>query len=203
VVRLVIFIVVAVLNSSLFEQLTRSKHEVRKQQLRLDLALEAGRMGVWDYDLIRDEFWISPEVREIFGIGDGEFSPTYGGFLAFVHPEDRASVVRAMTTSRENRTDYQLEHRLIRRDKVVRCIATRGRTFCDVNGRAERMIGLVVDITEFRDGETPPTAAAPPPAAEAAEAAETRALTSDEPTDRAPTLSELSSVPPLPQCATA
>jgi K+-sensing histidine kinase KdpD len=95
VVRLLIFIFIAVLNSSLFEQLAKARRDVRKQQARLDLALEAGRMGVWDYDLIQDDFWISPEIREIFGVGDGEFSPTYGGFLAFVHPEDRALVVLA------------------------------------------------------------------------------------------------------------
>jgi PAS domain-containing protein len=160
-VRLVLFICVAVLTSSLFEQLARARRELRKQQARLDLALEAGRMGVWDYDLIQDEFWISPEVRELFGVkADGEFSPTYGGFLAFVHPDDRAAVVRAMTTSRENRSDYQLEHRLIRRDKAIRWIATRGRTFCDADGRAERMIGLVVDVTEFREEEMP-TASSP------------------------------------------
>jgi PAS domain-containing protein len=153
-IRLLLFIFVALLTSSLYAQLARAKVDIRKHQARLDLALEAGRMGVWDYDLLGDEFWISPEIREIFGVGDGEFSPTYGGFLAFVHPDDRALVVRAMTTSRENRTDYQLEHRLIRRDKAVRWIATRGRTFCDENGRAERMIGLVVDVTELRDGES-------------------------------------------------
>lgn len=153
-VRLLLFVLVAVLTSSLYEQLTRAKRDVRKHQARLDLALEAGRMGVWDYDLVRDDFWISPELRDIFGVGDatGEFSPTYGGFLAFVHPEDRAEVVRAMTTSRENRTDYQLEHRLVRRDGAVRWIATRGRTFVDAQGRAERMIGLVVDITDQRGG---------------------------------------------------
>jgi PAS domain-containing protein len=110
-------------------------------------------MGVWDYDLVGDDFWISPELRNIFGVGDGggEFSPTYGGFLSFVHPEDRPEVVRAMTTSRENRTDYQLEHRLVRRGGDVRWIATRGRTFVDADGRAERMIGLVVDITDQRE----------------------------------------------------
>lgn len=151
--RLVLFVLVALLTSSLYEQLARAKRDVRKHQARLDLALEAGRMGVWDYDLNRDDFWISPELRNIFGVGDreGEFSPTYGGFLSFVHADDRAEVVRAMTTSRENRTDYQLEHRLVGRDGAVRWIATRGRTFVDAQGRAERMIGLVVDITDQRD----------------------------------------------------
>jgi PAS domain-containing protein len=151
--RLLLFMLVAVLTSSLYEQLTRAKRDVRKHQARLDLALEAGRMGVWDYDLVRDDFWISPELRNIFGVGDGggDFSPTYGGFLSFVHPEDRPEVVRAMTTSRENRTDYQLEHRLVRRGGDVRWIATRGRTFVDADGRAERMIGLVVDITDQRE----------------------------------------------------
>ena len=53
-----------------------------------------------------------------------------------------------MTTSRENRVGYQIEHRIVRRDKSVRWIATRGRTFVDKLGRAERMIGVVADVTD-------------------------------------------------------
>jgi PAS domain S-box-containing protein len=115
--------------------------------------LEAGRMGVWDYDLRGDEFWISPALQEIFGVRTDEFAPTYGGFLAFVHPDDRAVVVRAMTTSRESNVDYQIEYRILRRDGSVHRIATRGRTFVDPHGRAERMIGLVVDLTDGPEGE--------------------------------------------------
>jgi hypothetical protein len=159
-------------------------------------------MGVWDYDLINDEFWISPELREIFAVGHGEFSPTYGGFLAFVHPEDRPLVVRAMTTSRENRTDYQLEHRLIRRDRQVRWIATRGRTFCDASGRAERMIGLVVDVTEFRDGELSPAPQADgvpgaTPADPSAAVAVTAAEAKVDPDRRAPVADEKHAGPTL------
>jgi PAS domain S-box-containing protein len=166
--RLVLFVLVALLTSSLHERHARTKAELRKHQHRLDLALEAGRMGVWDYDLNEDEFWISPALLEIFGVGAGEFAPTYGGFLAFVHPDDRAAVVRAMTTSRESNVDYQIEYRLLRRDGTVRRLATRGRTFVDSSGRVERMIGLVVDLTDSPEAETmalhPPSSTSAVPA---------------------------------------
>jgi PAS domain S-box-containing protein len=152
VLRLVLFVGVAVLISSLHEQSKRAKACLLQQERRLALALEAAQMAVWDYDLKQDVFWTSPELRQIFGVGaDDEFSPTYGGFIAFVHPDDRAPVVRAMTTSRENRIEFQIEHRIVRRDKSVRWIATRGRTFVDSQGRAERMIGVVVDVTDDHD----------------------------------------------------
>jgi PAS domain S-box-containing protein len=167
VLRLVLFVLVAVLTSSLYEQLERARREIRRQQYRLQLALEAGHMGVWDYDLLGDGFWISPELRQIFRIGADEFTPTYGAFLAFVHPDDRPMVVHAMTTSRENQVDYQIEHRLIRRDGSVGWIATRGRTFVRADGLAERMIGLVVDVTdrhtETASAESSPKLRANPP----------------------------------------
>jgi PAS domain S-box-containing protein len=172
-VRLVLFVLVAVLASWLYEQLARARRDLARQRARLDLALEAARMGVWDYDLMRDEFSISPQLHEIFGSREDEVSPTYGGFLAFIHPDDRPAVVRAMTTAGESGGGYQLEHRIVRRDNnAVRWIATRGRTISDDHGRAERMIGLVIDVTDrrtdHRRDDTAAAAAAQPNIAAAA-----------------------------------
>lgn len=160
VLRLALFVLVAVITSSMYEQTARARRDLRKHQNRLRLALEAGQMGVWDYDLLKNEFWTSPELREIFAVEESEFAPTFGAFLAFVDPADRTSVVHAMTHSRESRLDFQLEHRIIRRDGSVRWIATRGRTFVDSIGRAERMIGLVVDVTDRHTGDASGVAAA-------------------------------------------
>jgi PAS domain S-box-containing protein len=155
-VRLVLFVLVAILSSSLYEQLARARRELDRQRARLDLALEAADMGVWDYDLTRDEFWISPELHDIFGTREEDFSPTYGGFLSFVHPDDRTVVVRNMTTAGQSGQGYQFEYRIIRRrDNVIRWVATRGRTIVDDHGRAARMIGLVIDVTDRRAANTP------------------------------------------------
>lgn len=161
VVRLTVFGFVAILSSWLYEQLARARREMARQRARLDLALEAARMGVWDYDLTRDEFWISPEMREMFGVRQEDFSRTYGGFLALVHPDDRTAVVQTMTAAAEadgSAGGYQLEYRITRRrDDAVRWIATRGRTIVDEHGHAARMIGLVIDVTERHAAATTTT----------------------------------------------
>jgi PAS domain-containing protein len=162
-VRLTLFVFVAILSSSLYEQGARARRDLARQRARLDLALEAAQMGVWDYDLTRDEFWISPEMREIFDVLEKDFSPTYGGFLAFVHPDDRTTVVRTMTTAEQNASGYQLEYRILRRgDSTLRWIATRGRTIVDERGRAVRMIGLVIDVTDRRAAAAVATTASSP-----------------------------------------
>jgi PAS domain S-box-containing protein len=152
ILRLVLFLGVAVLISSLHEQSKRAKEALLQQERRLQLALEAAQQAVWDYDLKRDEFWVSPEVRDIFGLGaSDEFSPTYGGYMSFIHPDDRDLVVQAMTTSRENCVGYRIDYRIVRRDKSVRWVTARGRTFSNNHGRAERMIGVLVDVTDRPD----------------------------------------------------
>ena len=78
----------------MYEQAKRAERSLLQHERRLTLALEAGEMAVWDYDLHRDHFWTSPELRELFGVAaSDEFSPTFGGFISFVHPDDRQEVV--------------------------------------------------------------------------------------------------------------
>lgn len=78
---------------------------------------------------------------------------TYETFLAKVHPEDLDFVNSAFTGSVENRTKYDIEHRLLMDDGSVKWVHEQCHTFYDEDGKPLRSIGTVQDITERKLAE--------------------------------------------------
>ncbi|HEV7301076.1 MAG TPA: PAS domain-containing protein [Tepidisphaeraceae bacterium] len=146
--RLIVFVLVATLLICLQVSRERAERSLRESEQRLSVALQATKMGVWDANLRRGDFWWSPSLEEIFGRAPGQFSQTYEGFYGYVHPEDRDFVSRAVTRTVDEGTDYEIEHRIVRPDGTVRWINTRGRILYGDAGATDRIVGVAQDITE-------------------------------------------------------
>jgi PAS domain S-box-containing protein len=133
----------------------RAEHERRlaESEERLRLALEAGDMGVWDWNLRTDELVWSEKVSEINRSRDGAFDGTFDSFLAVVAPEDRERVSAAISAAMEESSVYDVEFRLRTADGSVRWNASRGRVLFDEQGRPARMIGVAADITARKQAE--------------------------------------------------
>jgi len=117
---------------------------------RLRLALEAGRMGVWDWDVATGAITWSDSLEPIHGLARGAFPGTLEGFQALVHPEDRERVNRAITHALEEGGGYDVEFRNLRPDGTVHWIAGKGTAVRDPAGRAVRMLGVGMDVTGRR-----------------------------------------------------
>ena len=98
----------------------------------------------------------SDEVYRVFGLTPQEFGATYEAFLDAVHPDDRAAVDAAYSGSlREGRDNYEIEHRIVRRDTgEIRVVLEKCEHKRDASGRIIRSIGMVHDITEAKKAET-------------------------------------------------
>jgi PAS domain S-box-containing protein len=83
----------------------------------------------------------------LFGYKSGEVETTYDNFLAAIHPDDRESVVNAVNNSVGNGAKYDIEHRVVWPDGEVRWLYESGDVMRDEDGKAQRMLGLVQDIT--------------------------------------------------------
>jgi len=131
--------------------------ELRKREEQLNLAIEAGRFGTWDFFLAGRRFSSSYRARAMFGRPpDVELS--YEEFFAMLHPEDRdiltQAYIRAMDPGRLS--DFEISYRITRPDGAVRWIAARGKgVFSGVGSerKPERLIGTVQDITEKKVAE--------------------------------------------------
>ncbi len=126
---------------------------LRASEERLRTATRAGRIGVWEWDMVTGRVIWSPEVHEIHRIGPGEFGGTAAAWEQLVHPEDRVRVKRAMEAALARNEDYALEFRGIAGDGEVQWLWTRATVHRDGSGKAVRMVGATLDITERKRAE--------------------------------------------------
>jgi len=117
------------------------------------VALDAGRLGLWEWDIAAGRVRWSRGLEAIHGRAPGSFGGTLQAFQADIHPDDRASVMAAITQTLERRTDHRVEYRIVRPDGVVRWVEGRGQLVGDRAGRDGRVLGVCMDITERKAAE--------------------------------------------------
>ena len=121
---------------------------------RMHLALEAGRTGVWDWNLVTGEVHIDDRVRRLWGL-PADASPSFEIFRNALHPQDRKRTKEAVGVALDpnHEGDYEIEYRVVgQTDRVERWISVRGRTFFE-DGRAVRILGTARDITGRKQRE--------------------------------------------------
>jgi PAS domain S-box-containing protein len=111
-------------------------------------ALEAGKIGVWSWDVVSGKVAWSGNVEAIFGHPSGTFDGTYAFFERDICAEDRASVLEAINDSLRTGRPYWVRYRVApRADGEERWIeATGAVVFKD--GVAVRMFGVCHDVSE-------------------------------------------------------
>ncbi|WP_176961812.1 diguanylate cyclase [Mariprofundus sp. NF] len=119
----------------------------------LNKAQRISHVGNWDLDLSNNKLFWSPEIFRIFAIDPEGFEASYEAFLATIHPDDREKVNRVYRDSVENRTPYEIEHRLLMQDGSLKWVHEHGETLYDDQGAPVRSIGTVQDITERKRSE--------------------------------------------------
>jgi two-component system, LuxR family, sensor kinase FixL len=99
--------------------------ELRESEQRMDLAASAADLGLWVWDIARDEIWTTDKGRELFGFAAGE-RLDFTRWVGTLHPEDREPVCAAVAAALENGGDYHSEYRVLSGAPPVRWIAARG-----------------------------------------------------------------------------
>ncbi|NML65263.1 PAS domain S-box protein [Hymenobacter sp. RP-2-7] len=123
-----------------------SEQQLRDSEARLKLALAAASTGVWSWNLAAGTLEQDARAQQIFGLADGV---PFALLQALVHPADAARVAQALRQAQDQRTSFDLEHRLLHPSGEVRYVATTGRfSFDEATGQAQCLNGLVRDVTD-------------------------------------------------------
>jgi len=120
---------------------------------RLRLALDAGRMGTWEWRIKENEVVWSPGLEKIHGLRPGSFDGTFEAYKNDIHPDDRERMLDAMNETVTKGHDHHTEYRLLLADGTVRWVEGRGKLFYDDSGSPARMIGVCIDISERKKAE--------------------------------------------------
>lgn len=129
------------------------EEELVRERERLDIALRAGNLGVYDWRVSDGAIWWSPETYALFGVDPSSFSPTLEAFKYFVHPDDWSELWEKTQDCIARRGVFTHDFRIIRSDGEVRWMRNRAQLSCDAEGQIQRLAGVVVDVSEIRAAE--------------------------------------------------
>ncbi|WP_169979299.1 hybrid sensor histidine kinase/response regulator [Tautonia rosea] len=131
----------------------RAEERLRVSEGRLRLALQAGRMGTWYWDVHSDRIDWSDNLEEVLGVSPGAFDGTLSGFRQLIHPEDRARVKDAISRAIATRSGDEVEFRISRPDGSVVWLLGKGKVETDSSDCPVRVLGLVMDITARKEAD--------------------------------------------------
>jgi PAS domain S-box-containing protein len=130
----------------------KAEEAQRGSEERLRMAVEAGEMGTWFWNIQRDEITWSAKFRTLLGL-TSDAKLTYQEILGVVHPDDRQRIEQSVKDTIERGVPYDIEYRAVWPDSSVHWLAAKGREHRSPEGVAVHMLGVVMDVTERKDAE--------------------------------------------------
>jgi len=134
-------------------ELKRSESVLRESEERLVMAIQAGRMYAFEWDVATDVIVRSRECVHIFNWMDDPTRDSGQQFASRVHPEDRDAYATEGTGLTPESPTYRTSYRVLRPDGSVIWLEATGRAFFDAKGTMVRTVGMAVDVTERKQAE--------------------------------------------------
>jgi diguanylate cyclase (GGDEF)-like protein/PAS domain S-box-containing protein len=127
--------------------------QLRQSEERFSLGFEGMNAGLWDFDLVRDQVYYSPQLYEQFGYRMDELSLDIATFHSLIHPDDLLRTQAALRAHMEANAIFDIELRLrMRQGHYVWCRSA-GKCIRDPAGRPVRMVGSLFDISDRKQAE--------------------------------------------------
>lgn len=143
-----------VVTKLLGEAMRRIANEERlfDQQLRWRLALDAARVGSWDWDVVSDVVTWDPPMFQLTGFSADE-TPTIDQFLEAIHPSDVSRVRSHLAAAMEAGIGYVTEFRFQRPDGREIWLEAKGLAIENGHGAVSRVVGVNSDVTARKRAE--------------------------------------------------
>ena len=135
--------------------------DLRYSEQRLQIALKGGNNGLWDWDFVTGEYFLTSSAYEMLGYTNYEEKSTIEKWDELMHPDDvNPSKLRLFSHIDGETEYYETESRIKKADGSYKWILTRGKIIeRDENDQATRMMGVVIDIDKLKAMEKELTAA--------------------------------------------
>lgn len=114
---------------------------------RLRLAIEAGGIGVWDWDIVNNKIKWSDRVYQIHGVDKKSFDGSYAEYAKRVHPDDAPRVQEQIQKALKEGHPYNVEFRICTPSGDIKWVSTKARVV-RTNKTPTRMLGATTDITQ-------------------------------------------------------
>jgi PAS domain S-box-containing protein len=141
--------------SSELERLAEEKQRHLSEQ-KLRMALEAARMGTWEWDIKRGQIQLSPRAAKLYGITQAHPRISTEIYLGFVHPADRPTVQKILLDCLGGISEeFTFAHRReVASEDSPKWVELRGQVAKDKNGVPVSLVGTVTDISRRKELES-------------------------------------------------
>jgi PAS domain S-box-containing protein len=126
---------------------------LRRTDEQLRFALEAGRVGIWDWNVRTGALRWSDNLMPMHGLPPGHSPETVDAFRRLIHAADETRVEAAIERTLRHGEPYDVEFRIVWPDGTVRWVAAKGQAFTDETAAPVRMVGVTIDVTERKRAE--------------------------------------------------
>jgi PAS domain S-box-containing protein len=131
------------------DDLKQKEEELHLAETRWQFALEGSNQGVWDWNVVTNQSFLSKHWKGMLGFKENEISDRYEEWLNRVHPDDLPMALAAIEKHQLGESEfYESEHRLQHRNGQYIWTYSRGMVINrDADGKPLRMIGTQTDIS--------------------------------------------------------
>ena len=131
----------------------RVERDLAVAQRRLESALSAGAIGIFDWNRSTDMVHGDVNFQRLFGIPfDKDGNAALAEFERAIHPDDRKARSQCIKHTLDSGEPYEAEYRIVNGSKT-RWVISRGRIEKDESGQATHFMGVLLDITSRRQAE--------------------------------------------------
>ncbi|MDY6802350.1 MAG: PAS domain S-box protein [Cyanobacteriota bacterium] len=134
-------------------QRKEAEKELRRSEERWELILRGTGDGIFDWNILTGEAFMSERLKEMLGYKDEEMANNYEAWSELLHPDDVERVEQTLKDRLELKRPYILEYRLRCKDGSYKWILARGQAKWDETGQPIRMVGSHQDISARKQAE--------------------------------------------------
>jgi PAS domain S-box-containing protein len=133
----------------------QSEEALAEIRQRLELALSAGKLGMWDWEIATNRTYYSEGWFAMLGYATGDLGQDVSKWEGLLHPDDKDYVFALQSAHLAGESErYEPEYRMRHKDGSWRWIHARGQVVAwDEEGRPRRMVGTNQDITVRKENE--------------------------------------------------
>src|SRR5262245_53211780 len=136
-----------------FMERKRAEDALRESESRLQMALGAGQMGAWEWNLATNRVSWSTSLEAIHGLAPGTFGGQLEDFKRDIHPEDLEAVLALVEKTLVAHDDLHVTYRINRPDGVLRWVEGFGHVLLNTARQPVKLVGVCMDITERKHAE--------------------------------------------------
>ena len=144
------------LNNDLEQEIQQRVTDLHTSEERLRLVIEATHDAIWDWDIIHNTVFRSPQIKGFLGLGsmtpDGE-ALVYEDLYERIHPEDRQKFEQGLRNQLDHDIPYRIELRIQRANGQYGWFLDQAILLRDNEGQPIRLVGALSDITSQKVAE--------------------------------------------------